>query len=123
MEEYLKQHEPLRAWSTQTQKPLIEDREFAVLRPWTQYLPPTLPTHLANGVNLSPFVAQHSQALNVNEPKPTLTKLANGDLSPHLAQRASQPSLILHTLINKSLNINEPSEATPTQGPFLFSGT
>ncbi|EKV05586.1 hypothetical protein PDIG_11150 [Penicillium digitatum PHI26] len=94
-----------------------------------------LPTYLADGDNLSPFVVQNnqlspipgklfSQALNIKESiKTALTKLANGDdLSPLLVQQIDQPSPIPHALINKSLSINETSEATPLQGPFLFSG-
>ncbi|KAJ5479407.1 hypothetical protein N7530_004916 [Penicillium desertorum] len=76
-----------------------------------------MPAHLANGDNLSPFVTgqpspipgkMFSKVLKINEPSKTApTELINGDnLSPRL-----------------SLSINEPSEATPTQGPFLFSGT
>ncbi|OQE94263.1 hypothetical protein PENNAL_c0004G01802 [Penicillium nalgiovense] len=52
------------------------------------------------------------------------TELVNGDnLSPRLVQELGQPSPIPHALLNKSLSINESSEATPTQGSFLFSGT
>ncbi|KAJ5178102.1 uncharacterized protein N7500_000801 [Penicillium coprophilum] len=81
---------------------------------------PSMPTHLANGDNLSPFLAENGQpspipaklftnALEINEPSTTPTPLANGDaLSP--------------TLFNQSLNISEPSEAAPIQGPSPFSG-
>lgn len=94
-----------------------------------------MPTHLANGDNLSPFLVQNgqpspipgklfSQVLKINEPsKTTLPQLANGNnLSPRLVQQIGEPSPIPHTLLNQSLNINEPSETTPTRRPFLFSG-
>ncbi|KAJ5952449.1 uncharacterized protein N7479_010862 [Penicillium vulpinum] len=94
-----------------------------------------MPTHLANGDNLSPSLVQNNQpspisaklfskVLKINEPpKTTLTQFANGDnLSPRLVQEPGQPSPISQTLFN-SLNINERSAATPTQGPFPFSGS
>ncbi|KAJ5497022.1 hypothetical protein N7463_009009 [Penicillium fimorum] len=101
---------------------------------------PPMPTHLANGDNLSPFLTENGQPspipaklfsnvlkineANTNEPSTKLTPLANGDaLSPHLVQENGQPSPISHTLFNHSLSISEPSEAAPTQGPFPFSGT
>ncbi|KAJ5817978.1 hypothetical protein N7447_007986 [Penicillium robsamsonii] len=100
---------------------------------------PPMPTHLANGDNLSPFLAENGQPspipaklfsnvlkineANTNQLSTKLTPLANGDaLSPHLVQENGQLSPIPHTLFNQSLNIRESSEA-PTQGPFPFSGT
>ncbi|KAJ5430998.1 hypothetical protein N7445_008730 [Penicillium cf. griseofulvum] len=120
-----------------------QSKEKRVCRPAPLSLKRPMPTHLANGDNLSPLVEKGQSSadsspipvklFNVlkineqfkNEPsKATLTPFANGDhLSPRLVQENGQPSPISHTLFNKSLNINEPSEATSTQGPFPFSGT
>ncbi|CAI7593917.1 unnamed protein product [Penicillium glandicola] len=105
----------------------------------------SMPSHLANGNNLSPFLVENGPSpipgklfnqLNIDEP-PTafnkainepsntaFTQLANGDsLSPCLVQESGQPSPIPHILFNNSLKISEPPETMPTQGPVPFSGT
>ncbi|OQE44914.1 hypothetical protein PENCOP_c002G06934 [Penicillium coprophilum] len=101
---------------------------------------PPMPTYLANGDNLSPFLTENGQPspipaklfsnaleineqVKINESSTTPAPLVNGDaLSPRLVQENGQPSPIPQTLFNQSLNISEPSEAAPTQGPSPFSG-
>ncbi|KXG47622.1 uncharacterized protein PGRI_014920 [Penicillium griseofulvum] len=119
---------------------LEQSKAKRVCRPAPLNLKRPMPTHLANGDNLSPFLVEEGQSspipaklfsnvLKINEQvknessKATPTPFADGDhLSPRLIQDNGQPSPISHTLFNESLNITEPSEATPPQGPFPFSG-
>ncbi|KAJ5356490.1 hypothetical protein N7517_011099 [Penicillium concentricum] len=126
--------------SKRTLQGLEQSKKKRVCRPAPLNLKcPPMPTHLANGDNLSPFLIENGQPspipaklfstvvkineANTNGPSTTLTPLANGDaLSPHLVQENGQPSPIPRTLFNQSLNISEPSEAA-AQGPFPFSGT
>ncbi|KAJ6139381.1 hypothetical protein N7471_005867 [Penicillium samsonianum] len=113
-----------------TSKRTLEDLELSkakrVCRPAPLKLKcSNMPTHLANGDNLSPFLAQNGQPSPIPESSSArpLPQLANGNnLSPRLVQQIGEPSPIPHTLLNQSLNINEPSETTPTRRPFLFSG-